>query len=488
MPIPLAAAITLLVSAGFLVGAYLAAAAGRIALALACVVTTGALVRGYAASEHQLHEWDERFHAVVAMHLIQHPLTPTLYDDPVLPYDYRDWMANHVWLHKPPVTLWLMAGSLRLFGTSELAARLPSVALSTLTILLTFAIGRRLFDTRVALLAAGFHTVNGFLVALVSGRATSDHVDTVFIALFELGVFIAILEMERDRLSTRIALGVTLGLALLTKWYPACLILAPWLYLSLTRRAIQRAAVDGLVIITVAAAVAAPWTWYIARAFPREAVWEWRYGLQHIGSELEGHHLGPWFFLVEMPKFFGELVYLPIVWAAIMAVRRASVSLRLLSLWVAVPYLVFSVAATKGSSYVMVAAPAVFLTEAWFWWEVVDCSVFDRQRVLRAALLLVLGFLPGRYLLRPGGPFTIADRQPQWVASIESLRGYPWPPRPLLFNVPHPIEAMFYLPFPAYRQMPSADQAVALSAQGYSVLVFEERTATVQPYATAAPR
>src|SRR5262245_6295197 len=100
-------------------------------VALVCILTAGAAVRVYAASERSLHEWDEQYHALVAKHLIDHPLTPTLYEDPVLPFDYRSWVANHVWLHKPPVALWLMAGSLRVFGLDELALRLPSVLLST---------------------------------------------------------------------------------------------------------------------------------------------------------------------------------------------------------------------------------------------------------------------------------------------------------------------------------------------------------------------
>src|SRR5580698_4339023 len=63
-----------------------------------------------------LRPLDEVFHALVARNLLKHPLTPTLVDQPFLPYDYRDWQANNVWLHKPPLALWQIAVSYFVFG------------------------------------------------------------------------------------------------------------------------------------------------------------------------------------------------------------------------------------------------------------------------------------------------------------------------------------------------------------------------------------
>src|SRR5436309_1269279 len=108
---------------------------GTAALALAAA---GLVLRAYAGADLFLHPWDERYHALVAKHLAAHPLLPTLYDRALLPYDYRNWRANGVWLHKPPLALWLMAASLRLCGVNDWTLRLPSVLLSTLAILLTY--------------------------------------------------------------------------------------------------------------------------------------------------------------------------------------------------------------------------------------------------------------------------------------------------------------------------------------------------------------
>ena len=146
-----------------------------------------------------LHPWDERYNALVAKHLAAHPLLPTLYDRPLLPYDYRNWRANHVWLHKPPLALWLMAASLRLFGAAGWAVRLPSILLSTFAILLTYDLGRRLFDSGTGLVAAGLQAVHGYLIALAAGRVPVDHVDSVLIAVVELGVWLAVVAVDRRR-------------------------------------------------------------------------------------------------------------------------------------------------------------------------------------------------------------------------------------------------------------------------------------------------
>lgn len=79
---------------------------------------------------------------------MNHPLKPTLYDNPILPYDYRNWVGNHVWVHKQPLPLWIMSASMWLFGVNEIALRLPSIILTTIGIWLSFIIGRYFFNKK----------------------------------------------------------------------------------------------------------------------------------------------------------------------------------------------------------------------------------------------------------------------------------------------------------------------------------------------------
>ena len=61
-----------------------------------------------------LNIWDERFHALVAKNLMNHPLMPTLYDNPVVNMAYDRWDRYHIWLHKQPLFLWQIALSFKL--------------------------------------------------------------------------------------------------------------------------------------------------------------------------------------------------------------------------------------------------------------------------------------------------------------------------------------------------------------------------------------
>ncbi len=102
-----------------------------------------------------LHDWDERFHAVVAKNMTVHPFKPMLHVDPVISsYDFTAWCCNHVWLHKQPLFLWQMALSLKIFGVSEWALRIPSVLMSALLVFPIFNIGQHLFDERTGYIAA----------------------------------------------------------------------------------------------------------------------------------------------------------------------------------------------------------------------------------------------------------------------------------------------------------------------------------------------
>jgi len=96
-----------------------------------------------AAVDPFLQDWDERFHALVAKNLIHHPLTPMLRLDPIMAFKIEDWCCNHIWVHKQPLFLWQMALSMKLFGVNEVAMRLPSVIMGTISIYFVYDLANR---------------------------------------------------------------------------------------------------------------------------------------------------------------------------------------------------------------------------------------------------------------------------------------------------------------------------------------------------------
>jgi hypothetical protein len=473
----------------------------------------------YAGSDLFLHTWDERYHALVAKHLALHPLVPTLYDHPLLPYDYRDWRANHVWLHKPPLALWLMAASMRLLGTDEIAMRLPSLLLSALGVFLTWVIGAHLCGRRVGLLAAAFQATNGYLLQLPGGRVAVDHVDNALLFFVELAIFLAVLQARSRRhwWAWLPAIGAATGLAVLAKWLPGLLPIPVWMAMTHAAPPSSGAPLDGgasgadrrqrradwgrllgglAVIAAVCMAVVLPWQLYIRHAFPLEARWESAYNLKHLLVPIEGLGGSPLYHLLHMPRFFGELIYLPVAWFLVQLVQllrrsragplqRPADPLPPLAAWLLLPYVAFSFAATKLGGYVMVAAPALFIVEAsfWFWlWDRRPARQPDRRRRALAAtltwgVLILLPLLPLRYTVERLKIRPSYDRNPPWVRALRELPARLGPGPVVLFHLDRPLEAMFYTPYTAYEGLPSPLEIRRLTGAGYRVVVLDAAAA-----------
>jgi len=412
-----------------------------------------------------------------------HPATPTLYDQPVLPYDYRDWRANHVWLHKPPLALWLMAAGLWLSRTvmgmagEEIAMRLPGLLLSVAAIYLTYRIGAHLCGRRAGLLAAFFHATNGYLLQLPGGRVAVDQVDNDVIFFVELGIFLSVLYFESRRRWLVPAIGAAVGLAMLTKWLPGLLAVPVFVALAWGREPPRRIALDLAMIGLTGAALALPWQLYTHLAFPRESHWEMAYNLRHLLVPLEGLGGSPLFHLEHMTRYFGELVYLPLVWFLVKLVRERQPNVVRLAVWWLLPYIAFSLAATKMAGYVMTAAPAIFLIEALFWLWLLDLDprtwTVWRQG-LRWAVLALLIVLPLRYTVERLKLSPNYDRKPAWVRAMRQLPNRIGPGKVVLLNVDRPIEAMFYTPYIAYAKMATPQQIADLRREGCRVIAFDD--------------
>ncbi|HDS07683.1 MAG TPA: phospholipid carrier-dependent glycosyltransferase, partial [Bacteroides sp.] len=233
----------------------------RIRSALILLMGCGMLLRVYTASDPFLHKWDERYHALVAKNLMQHPLKPTLYDTPLLEYDYMNWGGGHVWLHKQPLPLWTMAASMSLFGTSEFALRLPSILLTTLGIWITFAIGRILFNRRTGFIAAFLYSIHGLIIELAAGRVATDHVDVYFLFFIQLAILFAILFAGNKNIWMNILCGISMGLAVLSKWLPALIVIPIWLLMVVDsgRFTLREILMYFSLLCIVAVAVFLPW-------------------------------------------------------------------------------------------------------------------------------------------------------------------------------------------------------------------------------------
>jgi 4-amino-4-deoxy-L-arabinose transferase-like glycosyltransferase len=319
--------------------------------------------------------------AAVGSHSLWSPDEPTGAGVGRAMADSRQWagwivprLNGEPFLEKPPLYWWTLAGSLRLLGISDVAARFPSALFAVLTLLVAWEAGRRLGGPREGVLAAA---VLGTTLLFVQNatRVTVDPALMFFVALAHLG-FVRLEEATSPRESwkARWLIAFALPLAFLAKGIVAVGLGAgpPVLYLLATRRRRARQAIEELLLlaalaIPLFALLVVPW----AVALQHAAGWQ---GLREClvnntvsrfvenGASRHYGHLEPfWFYLAIAPPWL-----LP--WALALPAtlksgifRRAAVGSaghRLLLATAAIGLLMLSVPSSKREVYLLPLLPA----------------------------------------------------------------------------------------------------------------------------------
>ena len=373
---------------------------GKYDVALVLLVLGGFVLRAYTSSDLFLHYWDERYHALVAKNLMAYPFKPMLYENPLLQYDFRDWTQNHIWLHKQPLPLWMMACSMWLFGVNEIALRLPSLLMSTAGIALTYAIGRHLFDRRNAWLAAFLFAINGLIIEISAGRVATDHIDIAFLFFIQLSIYFSVKYAQSGKSFFNVLTGIGLGAAILSKWLPALIVLPLWLFILMDSGHIKRSRlwVQLCLIVLISMLVVIPWQWHIFNTFPREAYWESGYNIRHLHEALESHE-GPFYYFADKIRInYGELIYLPLLWFLYkIVINPRNLKLLAVASWFFIPFIFFSFAKTKMQGYLLFTSPALFYITAYFFYQVVEYKNSVRWKWGITVLLILLIALPVRY-------------------------------------------------------------------------------------------
>ncbi len=336
---------------------------GHIAILL--MLIAAAIRLYFAQADPFLHDWDERFHALVARNMMDQPFKPMLKTSALLPHeDYTAWCCNHIWLHKQPLFMWQMALSMKVFGVSELALRLPSVIMGALMILLLYRITVLVTGNKTAgLIAAGLLCFSHYHLTLIMGIKGMDHNDVAF-GFYVLASLWAYAAYERSgKWYWVLLIGLFSGCAILNKWLTGLAVFLAWgvnLLIDLKHKD-RKDLVRFMVALAVCCIVFIPWQIYIHRAFPEEARYEAAYNTRHIFEALEGHTGSIWYYLRAAGSYFGSWLWLGIAPGILLAFFMKRRNSRLLYAFTVLLLFVlcfFSfIVQTKVHSYFFMIAP-----------------------------------------------------------------------------------------------------------------------------------
>ena len=311
--------------------------------------------------------WDEQYHALVAKNMVANPFRPMLITNPVLPYDFRNWLENHIWLHKQPFFLWQIALFFRIFGTSEFVLRLPTVIMMSLMILLIYRTGKLISTPSIAWYGAFMYAFSFYFVQFVSGWKFTDHNDSAFIFYVTLSIWSWVEYIHSNKKRWLILIGLFAGFAILNKWLTGLLVYSGWslsVLLCSSGRAWFSEYKKLAVSLLVTLLVVLPWQIYTLIAFPVESRFEFLYSGWHFSKPLDGHG-ETWYYHFEIlsEQYGGRLVWiliLPGLYYLFKTMRNRIYQVGLLTCLV-ITYAFFTLAATKTPMYCAIMSPVLFL-------------------------------------------------------------------------------------------------------------------------------
>ncbi len=182
--------------------------ATAIRCALVSMIALAALFLGADVARHPIVLWDESRLAVNALEMSRSGLSL------VTTYGF----SPDLWNTKPPLLIWLEAGSLRLFGPSEWALRMPSLLAAIATVALVMRFSWRLGRSRFVTVAAPFMLLlsPGFFGLHAAQSGDYEMLLCLFTTAYLLLLF-ELLHTRRPDLGRVLLCGLLIAGACLTK-------------------------------------------------------------------------------------------------------------------------------------------------------------------------------------------------------------------------------------------------------------------------------
>ncbi|MBS0501067.1 MAG: glycosyltransferase family 39 protein [Burkholderiaceae bacterium] len=369
-----------------------------------------------------------------------------------------DWLVPRLdglpFFHKPPLTHWLQAASLAVFGVTPWAARLPGVLLACLMLAGVYAAGRRLAGEPLARRAALMLGASGGF--LIGGQYVNHDIGVAAWIASAIWCFVlALWDGERPHAGWARAGFAACALGLLTKGLIGValpgLVIGSWLLATRQwRKIIHLPWVSGLALFV---AIALPWFWRAGERYP--GLWSYLFGVQQFSRYTSSgfNNVQPWWFylagclLLLFPWAFLAVYEGVARWRGKAPAAPDDPTRRLAVLcwiWLGAIVLFFSIPRSKLIGYILPVLPPLALLAALGWQR----ALAARPRAGRwfAAAWLLAAALPVAITL--AAPRIEGGKLSRDVAAELACRAAPGDPIYALGGYP------MDLPFTAQTQQP----------------------------------
>jgi 4-amino-4-deoxy-L-arabinose transferase-like glycosyltransferase len=324
--------------------------------------------------------------------------------------DSGDWLTPRLYdrahFNKPPLLYWTMAASMTLFGKNEWAARITPAAAALLTLLLTYALARRLYNERVAI-AATLVLVSSPLFAAMA-RIVDPNMLLTFLTTAALWAALAWFQDRRWR--HLVAFYAAIALSFLAKGPVGLAIVG----LTLLGYGLKRrdgwpwAGLWNTPLALLCASVSLGW--YLAACLQNPELFSFfvrRELVERVFTDVHDRGEPMYFYALLLPA--AVLPWLPFVVrgaAASLRTFRTDAPSRLLAMWILLPAILFTLASSKMPTYILPLLPPLAI------WAGSAIAAHDAHR-------LPLGPCLPALLLAPALPVAL---------HVYGQRAYGWEP------------------------------------------------------------
>jgi 4-amino-4-deoxy-L-arabinose transferase-like glycosyltransferase len=316
---------------------------------------------------------------------------------------------------KPVLHNWFVAIAFLVFGFTEFAARLPAAILGLACVVLTYQIGRKMFNPTTGFLGGVILTTNGMFIVL--SRSVVHDISLVFFVTLALFFFYLGYASDTHRRTYFLLFYASMGIAVLAKGpmgvvFPG-LIIGLLLLLKGRLRFLKEMEIGWGILIFLL--IAAPWyvlislknSDYAAYFFIQNNI------LRFLSPKALHHHPFWYYFPVLLGSFLPWSFFLPL--AFIHAFRGGWKTINegtlFLLLWFGVIFLFFSAASSKGNAYLLPLFPAASLLVGNLWREQFEAPTpWLHRGFIYSFLLLVLTFAGGLVYSMVDPPIIVEER------------------------------------------------------------------------------